>query len=541
MLDMRHRRSVRTTRTALVATAAVAATFLPAGGAGAVAGTPATGGQYAHTARLAVGEGDDRRGCSAVLVAAQWLLTAESCFAAKAGGHVGAGKPSLKATATLGANTLEVTELAPRTDRDLVLAKLARPVTDIAPAKLAAAAPAQGTVVTAAGFGRTKTEWVPGKVHTGAFDATAVGATTLSLRGKGAGGDTVCEGDAGGPAVNGSGELVAVNSRSWQAGCLGTPAAENRRDAVAVRTDDLGAWVRQTTKVTPNTAGGQQITVTAVGTSTYLDAMASDGGLNQTIGDYAAGVWTPQWSRVDGAGMTALTSATVDNVVRVFGIGPGGKVFGKDFHPATGRWGAWNEVPGDAEGATALTASVTGRTVHLQIIGSDRAMYTIDGNYATGQWTPTWTKMGGTGLTGLTSTTANNVVYVYAAGPGGRVLGIDADYNTGRWSTWSEVPGGAAGVKGLSATATGRTVHLQIIGSDDALYTTDGDYNQGRWTGTWTRINGKPITSVTSAVVNNVVHIHAIGADGRVWGIDADYNTGRWGQTWLEVPGTVGS
>ncbi|WP_328619554.1 hypothetical protein [Streptomyces sp. NBC_00354] len=116
---------------------------------------------------------------------------------------------------------------------------------------------------------------------------------------------------------------------------------------------------------------------------------------------------------------------TVDNVVRVFGIGPGGKVFGKDFNPGTGRWNNWTEVPGGAPGAKALTASGTGRTVHLQIIGSHQTMYPIDGNYATGQWSP-WAGLGGTGLTALTSTAANNVVHVYATGDGGRVLGIDA-------------------------------------------------------------------------------------------------------------------
>ncbi|MFE6846755.1 trypsin-like serine protease [Streptomyces sp. NPDC057686] len=536
---MRHPRTLRTTG-ALITTTAVASTLLLAGAAGAVVGTPASGGQYAYTAQLAIGDGADSRACSGVLVGAQWLLTAESCFAKQAGGHVSAGKPSLKTTATLGADSLEVTELAPRTDRDLVLAKLARPVTGIAPAKLAAAAPPQGAVLTAAGFGRTKTDWVPGKVHTGAFDAAAIGTTTLTLKGKSAGSDTVCKGDAGGPAVNGNGEVVAVNSRSWQAGCLGSDPAETRRDAVAVRTDDLGEWVRQTTKVMPNAAGGQQIAVAAVGTSTYLDVMATDGGLHQTVGDYAAGAWSSQWSRVDGAGMTSLTSATVDNVVRVFGIGPGGKVFGKDFNPGTGQWSNWTEVPGGAAGAKAVTASVTGRTVHLQIIGSDQTLYSIDGNYATGQWSP-WAGLGGTGLTALTSAAANNVVHVYATGDGGRVLGIDADYNAGRWSNWSEVPGGAAGVKGLSASATGNTVHLQIIGSEGALYTTDGDYNKGRWTNTWTRIDAKPITSLTSAVVNNVVHIYGIGADGRVLGIDADYNAGRWSPAWSQVPGTLGS
>ncbi|MFF1494154.1 trypsin-like serine protease [Streptomyces sp. NPDC058304] len=234
-----------------------------------------------------------------------------------------------------------------RGDRDLVLAKLARSVTGIAPAELAAAAPAQGAVLTAAGFGRTKTDRVPGKVHTGAFDAAAIGTTTVTLKGKSAGSDTVCKGDAGGPAVNGNGEVVDVNSRSRQAGCLGSDPAETRRHAVAVRTDDLGEWVRQTTKVTPNAAGGQQIAVAAVGTSTYLDVMATDGGLHQTVGDHAAGAWSSQWSRVDGAGMTALTSTAANNVVHVYATGDGGRVLGIDADHNAGCWSqTWSQVPG---------------------------------------------------------------------------------------------------------------------------------------------------------------------------------------------------
>ncbi|MGC4987664.1 fusidic acid esterase FusH, partial [Streptomyces sp. DT193] len=71
------------------------------------------------------------------------------------------------------------------------------------------------------GFGRTKTEWVPDKLHTGTFTVASTTNTTVDLDGSDTA--TVCKGDAGAPAlrtVNGTTELVAVNSRSWQGGCL---------------------------------------------------------------------------------------------------------------------------------------------------------------------------------------------------------------------------------------------------------------------------------------------------------------------------------
>ncbi|MCX5374981.1 FG-GAP-like repeat-containing protein [Streptomyces sp. NBC_00091] len=225
--------------------AAAATVILMAGSASAVIGTPAADGQYTYTARINIGEGDSTRACSAALVAAQWLLTSAGCFADNPGDPVPAGKPKLRATATLGENAQEVTLLVPRTDRDVVLAKLAQPIAGVAPVKPAAAAPTQGAVVTTAGFGRTKTAWVPGTVHTGAFDTLSVDATTLALKGKGDTGDTICKGDAGGPVLNTSGELVGISSRSWQAGCLGTDPAETRNSAVAVRADGLGDWIQQ--------------------------------------------------------------------------------------------------------------------------------------------------------------------------------------------------------------------------------------------------------------------------------------------------------
>ncbi|MFD6888108.1 trypsin-like serine protease, partial [Streptomyces sp. NPDC059957] len=77
--------------------------------------------------------GDSKRSCTAVLVDTDWVLTAKSCFADKPAEsiEVAAGAPQEKTTVTFGTQTSEVVELAPRTDRDLVLARLAKPTTGI--------------------------------------------------------------------------------------------------------------------------------------------------------------------------------------------------------------------------------------------------------------------------------------------------------------------------------------------------------------------------------------------------------------------------
>jgi hypothetical protein len=165
----------------------------------------------------------------------------------------------VRATVTLaGGETREVTELAPRAERDLVLARLMLPARGAATVKVSASAPAAGTSLNSAGFGRTKTEWVPGKLHTGTFTLDSAAATTLAVTGKGT--DAICKGDTGAPLLNATGELVGVNSRSWQGGCLGTDPAETRTGAIAARTDDLAQWITKTTEprrsAAANEAGG---------------------------------------------------------------------------------------------------------------------------------------------------------------------------------------------------------------------------------------------------------------------------------------------
>lgn len=259
-------RGSRAAWTALLLTITTGAGLLTATPATALAGTDAG---YAFTVKLDIGDEAHARACTGALVDAQWVLTAASCFAdnPQQPTAIAAGAPALKTTATLGRADLStsagsvrsVIELVPRTDRDVVLAKLAQPVGDIIPALLATSAPSPGERLTAAGFGRTKSEWVPNKLHSGVFTVGSMDATSVGLNGSDSA--VICQGDTGGPtlrAKNGTLEVAAVNSRSWQGGCLDTNAAETRTGALSARTDDIAGWVRSTVflsqGVTPVTA-----------------------------------------------------------------------------------------------------------------------------------------------------------------------------------------------------------------------------------------------------------------------------------------------
>ncbi|MFF4020343.1 trypsin-like serine protease [Streptomyces sp. NPDC001843] len=219
---------------------ALALTTVPAT---AVSGPQAPDSVAAATARLDIG---GQRGCSATLVAKQWLLTAASCFAETQGAAVQPGAPKLKTTAAVGASAQQVVNLVPRTDRDVVLAQLAKPVTGVTPLSVTGSAPTAGDEVQAAGFGRTHQEWVPDQVHAAGFTVQNTAATTLDLVGK-SDGAAICKGDTGGPLLSTTGAVVGVSSLSWQGGCLGTDAAETRTGAVAARVDDLATWVQQVT------------------------------------------------------------------------------------------------------------------------------------------------------------------------------------------------------------------------------------------------------------------------------------------------------
>ncbi|MFE1714353.1 FG-GAP-like repeat-containing protein, partial [Streptomyces sp. NPDC058728] len=226
-----------------------------------------------------------------------------------------------------------------------------------------------GAAVTVAGFGRTKTEWVPGKIHTSAFTLTSAGATSYALTSKAATTDTVCKGDSGGPVLNSKGEVTALASRSWQGGCLGTSPTETRTNAVAARVDDLGAWIGELSSrrsAAVNEAGGSSsirwadfdgdrkpdyITIADNGAvSVWLNRGGDGAGGWTELGQVAVGTTTDR-SRVrladfDGDGKFDYLVVNPDGTVKAWLNRGGDKV------------APWEEIGQVASGVTADVSKV---------------------------------------------------------------------------------------------------------------------------------------------------------------------------------------
>lgn len=233
----------------------VAASLLTSASAGAVVGEKAKDGSLPFVAKLDIGGG--QRSCSAALVDQQWLLTSASCFADNPAQsiQIPAGAPTLKTTATIGRADFtrdsgvvaDVVELVPRADRDLVMARLAKPVTGISPADVSTNSPLPGEDLLVAGFGRTKDEWVPDNLHYGKFTVSSVKDTSIGITAK-SDDAAVCQGDTGGPAfrsIGGRYELVGLNSMSGHGGCLGAGDTQTSRAAKESRLDNINSWVQR--------------------------------------------------------------------------------------------------------------------------------------------------------------------------------------------------------------------------------------------------------------------------------------------------------
>ncbi|WP_406088343.1 trypsin-like serine protease [Streptomyces virginiae] len=485
-------------------------------------GQPAEGAALSFNGKLTIGDG--KRWCSAALVNPRWVVTAKSCFADKPAESIDvpAGAPKEPTTVVVGrtdlaaggAHTTEIVELVPRADRDLVMARLAQPAFNVTPVAVSVKAPVKGEELAIEGFGRTKTEWVPSKLHTTAFSVGNIAATGFDTAAKTPSDATVCKGDAGGPVVrteNGKPMLAAVNSRSWQNGCLDAAVTE-KTGAYTSRVDDLGTWIEKVTAP----RGGSQVSLLAGGGGA---SWSQTGGLG--YGEYGA-----SWGKVDGLDVSKVSTVRHGDAVRAYAIA-GGRVYSHDLDLATGKWSPWGEVLGGAAGAKDITAAPVGDTVHVLIVGSDGNLYSQAADYRAGRWNGTWTAVGATGLTHITSAVSGTTVRVQGIG-GGEVYGRDFDARTGKWSAWGAIPGGAGGAVDIASSVVGNNVHVQIIGSDGAVWTQFGNYDAGRWNDVWTKAGGTGLTRITSIASGSTVELYAVGPDGKISNASMNTATNDW-------------
>ncbi|MGW7090484.1 FG-GAP-like repeat-containing protein [Streptomyces sp. NPDC054874] len=297
----------------VLSVAAVAGALAFSGPAQSIVGTAVPGGTYAFTSKITIGDRETGQECTGSLVDAQWVLTTARCFTGGTS-ELTVGKPAVKTTVIVGrtdlsaagGHTSEIVKLVPLPGRDMALARLATPAVGVVPVAIATTAAAPGDTLIAAGYGRTKTEWVPNKLHTADLAVNAVTATEANVVGKTAD-DAICKGDAGAPILrdnNGKPELVAIASRSLQGGCFGE--TETRTNAVAVRADNI--------KIGSRLSPGQQLSsgdslVSASGVLT----MQSDGDL-VIVSNAGRALWS---TRTGGnAGATARFDAGGNLIVR---------------------------------------------------------------------------------------------------------------------------------------------------------------------------------------------------------------------------------
>lgn len=396
-------------------------------------GTVVPSGTSGYLARIAT----PTKACSAALIDPSWVITSATCLTASA-----TGAPTENATVSVGAvdvstgagTNAKVVKVIGRTDRDVALAKLDKPATGIAPVALATTAPVSGESLQLAGFGRTATEWVPARPSVATFSVSSVNATEVSVTS--ANGSDTCLGDAGGPALRTVGdkvEVVAINSRSWQHGCLAV--TETREGGTEARVDDLADWVRQNTVPAP---------VTCPNGATVWDAR-SDGSMWRYVHrDPANGAisWDVPTKAI-GTGWTGRQIAGKGGVLwdvhRNLGAGdsvPSGVLRRWTWSAANG-WGGGNGVGGGwekfltPEYQNRVTVDQAGRILAVDQLGQLKAYVWND---ATNTWVDGNGQLIDTGWGKFDSITAAGDGVLYARTPAGNLYRFVYDFGSGKWT-----------------------------------------------------------------------------------------------------------
>ncbi|MFJ1709809.1 trypsin-like serine protease [Kitasatospora sp. NPDC088346] len=481
---------------------------------GAAPSVPAS--EFPAVGSVAVGAAGraDSRGCTGTLVDPRWVLTSAGCFTDNPG-TLTAGAPAVKSTFTVGGRTVDIAELALRTGRDAVLARLASPVDGITPVKLATAAPVAGESLRVPGYGRTGTDWVPTKAHTTTHTIGAITATGIDSA-PAAGAAPICAGDTGAPLLrekNGTVEIAGIAFRSWQGGCLDTPSAETRTGAYNTRVDDLRDWVQQTRALSP---GWKTETLVRSDNSLYQAVRLSDGSWTSfgNVETKAGGI----------GGVKSAAAAGIDGDTHVVAIGGDGHVR-HTVRTANGTWGAFGDINGEAGwlgSATQVSAVSIGADLHVLVVANGKLFHTL--RNANGSWTGFGDVSGAAGpigtVTGVAAASVGGQLQV-AAVNGGKVFHT-IRAASGSWSGWGDVAGAAGATGPVSSVAmagVGADAHI-VVATDSGTHQyhaiRKGD---GNWEG-FGDLNGVlgqvTISSVGATAVDGAFQLAAVTADNKV-------------------------
>ncbi|SFW90517.1 Trypsin [Amycolatopsis australiensis] len=330
--------------------------------------------------------------------------------------------------------TTTVAKVVRHPGRDVVLAKLAAAATAVTPVAVSTTAPQAGETLQVAGFGRTATEWVPGRPRVAAFTVAGVDGSAVSV--SSADGVDTCKGDAGGPAfrvTGGTAQLVALSSTSWQHGCL--DVTETRQGGTETRVDDLATWIRQHTLPTPVScpAGAAIWTARTDGTLwRYVHQGAADGTLS----------WT-QPSKAIGWGWDGRTLAGKGGVIwdihRNHGSGDpfGSGSLKRWVYSTDSGWSGGGQVGSGWE--RYLTPEYRERiTVDRQnrifMIDDQHRLKVYAWDDATGWWVNGGGDVLDTGWDRFDSITAAGDGVLYARKPTGELFRFQYDFTTSSWT-----------------------------------------------------------------------------------------------------------